>query len=378
MLVYTISKGTNKSYVYDIYRGVKGDKGDAGPQGSQGIQGPQGEAATIQVGSVTAGPTASIVNSGTSSAAVFDFVLPRGEQGEQGPVGQAAGFGTPTASASTLSAGSDATVSVTASGDSTQKVFSFSFGIPEGPRGETGPQGPMGPTGATGPQGSQGIQGETGPQGPIGPMGPTGAQGPQGSQGIQGETGPQGPTGATGPAAGFGTPTATISSITGSTPTVSVTASGQDTAKVFSFDFGIPESGGGDVWEVSNIHYESSSYPNTIYFKVYKNKQLFTENLYTKINQYPIDYTSVVSEDLALNYSSAMGMHLVSVNGVSNKTSFFDMDIFTDSARTNRVYSCSFTRVRKAASIASGENGLVTGDQVYQVVGDVETLLAAL
>jgi len=351
MLVYTISKGTNKSYVYDIYRGVKGDKGDAGPQGSQGIQGPQGEAATIQVGSVTAGPTASIVNSGTSSAAVFDFVLPRGEQGEQGPAGQAAGFGTPTASASTLSAGSDATVSVTASGDSTQKVFSFSFGIPEGPRGETGPQGPMGPTGATGPQGSQGIQGETGPQGP---------------------------TGATGPAAGFGTPTATISSITGSTPTVSVTASGQDTAKVFSFDFGIPESGGGDVWEVSNIHYESSSYPNTIYFKVYKNKQLFTENLYTKINQYPIDYTSVVSEDLALNYSSAMGMHLVSVNGVSNKTSFFDMDIFTDSARTNRVYSCSFTRVRKAASIASGENGLVTGDQVYQVVGDVETLLAAL
>lgn len=55
--------------------------------GAQGIQGPAGQAATITVGTVStgaAGSSASIVNSGTSSAAVFDFIIPRGDKGEQG------------------------------------------------------------------------------------------------------------------------------------------------------------------------------------------------------------------------------------------------------------------------------------------------------
>lgn len=98
--------------------------------------------------------------------------------------------------------------------------------------------------------------------------------GPQGSQGEQGEQGPQGVTftpaisssgwlswsndggranppnvnlkGPAGTAAGFGTPTATVDQTTG-TPSVTVTASGPDTAKVFAFAFsGIKgESGGG-------------------------------------------------------------------------------------------------------------------------------------
>lgn len=50
---------------------------------------------------------------------------------------------------------------------------------------------------------------------------------------LKGDTGAQGPTGA---AAGFGTPTATIDANTG-TPSVTIAASGPDTAKVFSFDF---------------------------------------------------------------------------------------------------------------------------------------------
>lgn len=83
--------------------------------------------------------------------------------------------------------------------------------------------------GIPGPQGPRGF---TGPQGPIGPTGATGATGPQGEQGIQGETGE---------AAGFGTPIATVTTLpAGSTPTVTVTATGPDTAKVFTFDFGIP------------------------------------------------------------------------------------------------------------------------------------------
>ena len=90
----------------------------------------------------------------------------------------------------------------------------------------------VGIPGPVGPQGPRGLTGPVGPAGPIGPTGATGATGATGPQGIQGETGA---------AAGFGTPTATITILpAGSTPTVTVTATGPDTAKVFNFDFGIP------------------------------------------------------------------------------------------------------------------------------------------
>lgn len=97
-----------------------------------------GSAATIQVGTTTtgeAGTDAQVTNSGTSSAAVFNFVIPRGAKGEQG---------------------------------------------------ETGPQGEQG---VQGEKGEQGIQGDTGPQGEQG------VQGEQGPKGETGETGPQGPKG---------------------------------------------------------------------------------------------------------------------------------------------------------------------------------------
>ena len=88
-------------------KGPKGAKGDAGPQGAagaqgpqgatgpqgaqgvQGLQGPAGSAATITIGSVTTsapGTSASVTNSGTSSAAVLDFVLPKGKDGADGGV----------------------------------------------------------------------------------------------------------------------------------------------------------------------------------------------------------------------------------------------------------------------------------------------------
>ncbi len=53
-------------------------------KGDQGDQGNPGQAATIAVGTVTKGDNASVVNSGTSSAAVFDFVLPKGDPGPAG------------------------------------------------------------------------------------------------------------------------------------------------------------------------------------------------------------------------------------------------------------------------------------------------------
>ena len=74
-------------------KGDKGDTGDAGPQGNQGLRGPKGDtgatgaagadglAATIAVGTVTTGSTASVVNVGTANAAIFNFVFPNAQGG---------------------------------------------------------------------------------------------------------------------------------------------------------------------------------------------------------------------------------------------------------------------------------------------------------
>ena len=130
-------------------QGEVGPKGDTGATGATGPRGPQGEkgadgaAATITVGTVTSGAAASVTNSGTTSAAVFDFVLPKGDKGEKGDTGE------------------------------------------QGPQGETGATGPAGATGATGPQGIQGIQGEQGPVGPEGPQGPAGVAGADGKSAYQ-------------------------------------------------------------------------------------------------------------------------------------------------------------------------------------------------
>ena len=61
-------------------------------------------------------------------------------------------------------------------------------------------------------------------------------KGPQGEPGEPGQQGTPGAAGVDGAPAGFGTPTASVDSTTG-TPVVEVTATGPDTAKVFSFAF---------------------------------------------------------------------------------------------------------------------------------------------
>ena len=140
---------------------------------------------------------------------------------------------------------------VTASGPDTAKVFSFSFSGIKGETGPTGATGEKGETGATGPAGATGAT----PDFSIGTV-TTGAAGssasasitgtaenpvlnltiPRGDTGETGATGQTGQTGAAGASAGFGTPTITVGSNTG-TPSASVTASGPDTGKVFSFSF---------------------------------------------------------------------------------------------------------------------------------------------
>lgn len=63
---------------------------------ANGLKGDPGEAATIQVGTVTAsdpGSEPQVTNSGTEQDAVLNFVLPRGPQGPQGIPGEGVTFG---------------------------------------------------------------------------------------------------------------------------------------------------------------------------------------------------------------------------------------------------------------------------------------------
>lgn len=68
--------------VQTLIGNVKGPQGDTGATGATGAQ---GDAATIEVGSVTTaayGTAASVTNSGTTSEAVLDFVIPQGAPGD--------------------------------------------------------------------------------------------------------------------------------------------------------------------------------------------------------------------------------------------------------------------------------------------------------
>ena len=66
---------------------------------------------------------------GSASSSYWQLIAEKGDTG---------GFGTPTASASALSAGQTPTVKITSSGPNTAKIFDFEFGIPAGPTGPIG------------------------------------------------------------------------------------------------------------------------------------------------------------------------------------------------------------------------------------------------
>jgi Collagen triple helix repeat (20 copies) len=128
-----IALDTSHGWVWsagNIWADVGPIQGPAGPAGAAGPTGAPGAAATIAVGTTStgaAGSAAAVTNVGSSSAAVFNFVVPQGVAGTAGPQG-----------------------------------------IP-GNEGDQGPQGPQGIPGAAGSPGAQGPQGAAGAAGPPGP-----------------------------------------------------------------------------------------------------------------------------------------------------------------------------------------------------------------
>lgn len=247
---------------------LKGVQGDQGIQGIQGVQGETGKAATITLGSVGTGePGTDVVieNTGTSAAAVFNFVIPRGEKGETGE-----GFRI----AKTYSSVAEMNAGYSTDGVPINGFVLIDTGnVEDEENARLYRKGDTAYVFLTDLSGAQGIKGETGATGAAAGFGTptatvdanigtpavtitssgsntakvfnfafrnlkgeTGATGPQGPKGETGDTGAAGADGAPGAAAGFGTPTASVDANVG-TPSVTITTSGPSTAKVFNFAF---------------------------------------------------------------------------------------------------------------------------------------------
>lgn len=201
--------------------------GPTGPKGDTGAAGPQGPTGAT-------GATGAKGEKGDTGA-----TGPQGEKGDKGDTGAAAGFESPTGSITIDDTIGTPSVTITATGPDTAKIFNFAFsGIKgkDGANGAQGPQGEKGDQGAAGPAGKDGTgvtikgsftdvdklkeahaTGETGDaylvagdlyvwsgedwtnvgriEGPVGPTGAKGDPGKDGTNGVKGDQGPAGPTG---------------------------------------------------------------------------------------------------------------------------------------------------------------------------------------
>lgn len=88
-----------------------------------GQKGDKGDAATISVGTVQTGETPSVVNSGSSQDAIFNFTLPKGDDGNAATI-----------AVGTVTKGDNASVS----NRGTSSAAIFDFVLPKGDKGDTG------------------------------------------------------------------------------------------------------------------------------------------------------------------------------------------------------------------------------------------------
>ena len=206
--------------------GLKGPTGDVGP------------AASISIGTVSAGSSASVTNVGTSGEAVLDFTLPKGDKGDTGNTGSAATVAV--GSVSTGSAGSSA--SVTNTGTSAAAVLDFAI-----PRGDTGSKGDKGDTGSAATISVGTVS--TGNAGSSASVTNTGTAGaavlditiPRGDKGDKGDTGSTGNTGAAASIA--------VGTVTTLSPGSSASVTNVGTSSAAVFDIAIPK---GDTGSASN------------------------------------------------------------------------------------------------------------------------------
>ena len=78
------ASGSGSAWALLAAAGQPGPAGSTGAAGPTGATGSSGMAATVSVGSVSSGPTPSVTNSGSATAAVLNFVLPGGSGGGTG------------------------------------------------------------------------------------------------------------------------------------------------------------------------------------------------------------------------------------------------------------------------------------------------------
>lgn len=204
-----------------------------------GADGAAGTAASITVGETTtgeAGAEAQVTNSGTETAVVLNFTIPKGEKGDTGDAG-------PQGPKGDTGEGFSITKTYPSIDEMNEDAASIDEGcfvliasdVEDEDNAKLYVKGADAFTFLTDLSGAQGIKGEKGDTGETGEQGP---QGPAGADGQDGEDGA---------AAGFGTPAATAATLdAGADATVEVTASGDDTAKVFAFSFGIPKGEKGE------------------------------------------------------------------------------------------------------------------------------------
>ena len=104
----------------------------------EGPQGQAGQSATVDVGTTTtgaAGSDAAVTNVGSTSEAIFNFLIPTGEQGPDGDAGtQQVGKVT----TNQLTPGSNNTVVINNSGTPTAAVWDYTFSLASGEKGEDG------------------------------------------------------------------------------------------------------------------------------------------------------------------------------------------------------------------------------------------------